>query len=232
MTFEVDALVAAWIAAFDRADLSELGPWCRPDLIVHAPAAQASAPDGLDRIALLLGIYRRAFPDGRFAIERIDREASMVSCAWIARGVNSDDLIEQVDGLLPAPGRMLASADAVTRRALAAWIDALTGGPKVFDAIFSPDVVVHAQCFGWSFVERGLASLDQVLAVVQSIVADMRVSIREHVGQGRTATGRARLAGRAGGAARQWALDCMLRAEGERVAELWLRIEERCGDAD
>src|SRR5262249_28369687 len=135
------------------------------------------------------------------------------------------DVIEQLDGLLPAPGRVIAAADAVLERALTAWFDALAGGPKALEPAFSPEVMVHAQCFGLQLVERGLTSLDQVLAIVQSIVADVRISIRERIGQGRTATCRAHFAGRVGGVDRQWALDCMLRADGDRVVELWLRIE-------
>src|SRR5262245_7371563 len=184
MTVDADGLVAAWIAAFDRADLGDVRPWCRPDVIVHAPASHAGAPSGLERIASLLVIYREAFPDGRFAVERIDRTDPVVSCAWTARGINSGpfldfpvthrdvvvrgtcrfrivdgviaelwftlslyDVIEQLDGLLPAPGRVIAAADAVLERALTAWFDALAGGPKALEPAFSPEVVVHAQCF-------------------------------------------------------------------------------------
>jgi hypothetical protein len=269
MTADAGTLVAAWIAAFDGADLGPVLPWCRPDVIVHAPAAHAGAPEGLGRIALLLDIYRRAFPDGRFEIERSERAGALVSCAWIARGVNSGpflhlpithrevvvrgtcrlriaegsvaevwftfgfyELLEQLDGLLPAPGRVLAPAAAAARRAVGAWTDAVSGGPKALDGAFSPDVVVHADCFGLQLVERGLPALDKVLALVQSMVGDVRVTIREHAGQGRTATYRARLAGQMGGADRQWALDCMLRADGDHVLELWLRVEEMRGDVD
>ena len=264
VTTEVDAVLSVWIAAFDAANLSAVQPLCRPDVIVHAPNPGIGAPRGLDRIVLLLQMYRVGFPDGRFALEHAGREGSIVSCGWSARGVNSGpflqfpasqrevvlrgtcrlryadglvaevwfdfglyDVYEQLDALLPAPGRMLPPAEAITRRAYDAWVEALIGGPKDFEGVFSPALVVHANCFGMDVVETGWGALDRVLALAQATIAGIDVSRRESTGQGRTATYRARLTSLAGGGLPWWAFDCMLRAEGDRVVEIWIRMERR-----
>lgn len=262
---DVEAIVAAWIRAFNDADLRAVLPFCRPDVIVHAPAPAVDVPNGIDRITMLLRMYRGAFPLGVFAAERIEHAAPLVSCDWTARGVNLGsflqfpvthrdvlvrgtcrlrfvdglvaelwfnfslhDVLDQLDVLLPAPGRTAASADAAIRRAFTACVDALSGGAKAFDVAFDADLVVHAQGFGMQLVARGRESLDRVVGLVQSVAGDVQVSIRECIGQGRTATYRASLTGRAGGADPPvWPFDCMLRADGQRVVEIWMRIGER-----
>jgi predicted ester cyclase len=259
-------IATEWVSALNELDLSRLQPYCRRDLIVHAPTPADSLVEGLDKIALLVACYRTAFPDGRFALQSTYRDGELVCCRWTARGVNSGpfldfpatnrdvvvrgtcrfrtveglvaehwfdvslyDIIEQLGGLLPEPGHVVPSAEAINREALAAWIDALSGGARAFEAVFNPDLVVHSQCFDLRFVERGRESLEKVLGYVQVMVSDIRVSIRDEVSQGRTSTYRGLLGGRFANAADPSvsAFYCMCRSESDRVVEFWVRIGGR-----
>lgn len=139
------------------------------------------------------------------------------------------DIIEQLGGLAAEPGQVVPSSDTTNREALAAWIEALSGGARAFGPLFSPELIVHSQCFGLRFVERGRESLDKVLGYVQTMVSNIRVCIRDEAGQGGTSTYRGQLAGQfshpADGPVA--AFYCMCRSEGDRVVELWLRIGGR-----
>jgi predicted ester cyclase len=143
--------------------------------------------------------------------------------------VSQYDLIEQLMGLLPEPGHAFPLSEAINREALTAWIEALSGGARAFEVVFSPDLVVHSQCFDLRFVEQGRESLEKVLGYVQAMVSDIHVSIRDEAGQGRTSTYRGLLTGRFAHAANPsiLAFYCMCRSESDRVVELWVRIGGR-----
>jgi predicted ester cyclase len=259
-------IAAEWILALNEPDLSRLLPYCRSDLIVHAPTVADSVVEGLDKIGLIVASYRTAFPDGRFALQSCSRDGEFVYCLWTARGVNSGpfldfpatnrdvvargacrfrtieglvaehwfdvsqyDLIEELRGLLPEPGYVFPLSDAINRKALTGWIEALSGGARAFEAAFSPDLVVHSQCFDMQFVEQGRESLEKVLGYVQAMTTDIHVSIRAEAGQGRTSIYWGLLTGRVAQAAKpsNLAFYCMCRSENDRVVELWVRIGGR-----
>lgn len=87
-------LVAQWVTGFNADRGTRLSDLCAPDVVVHAASLDNNSAEGLDKIAQLLGVYRSAFPEGRFSVTRVYPSDDQIWCEWAAQGVHTGEFLE------------------------------------------------------------------------------------------------------------------------------------------
>lgn len=90
---------------FNRGNLDAAEEIIAPEFVLHDPNLPEE-PQGPEGLKQFVSLYRNAFPDIAFAIEKQLAEGDMVGTRWVARGTHEGELM----GIAPTGNQVKVAA--------------------------------------------------------------------------------------------------------------------------